>query len=80
MKKLFLAALVILSGCAATINQDHPEELPWWWDQFGTRLNIILPADTHRNDAWLICENMGGDTELIYNPYTDRWICENVDF
>jgi hypothetical protein len=55
-----------------------PEEYAHQFNaQRGDRINVIMNPT---GDIVGRCFDMGGDAELIYNPYTIIWTCEKVDF
>jgi hypothetical protein len=75
MKKVLLATLVIpaLSGCkVVTIPEIYP--YPFNVDA-GDRLDVIMEPINDPTDR---CDHMGG--ELIYDPSTNIFTCEGVDF
>lgn len=47
-----------------------------------TRLDVYMTGDPDDDPEYfrIRCDNMGGETELIFNPYLNRYICENVDY
>jgi hypothetical protein len=63
-----------LTGCTATMRQNHPEDIPQWWTNYRgphKHLNVILEGDPADDREFFQgqCDALGG-IELI--PTTDR--------